>query len=558
MKIKRLLRLQNEKYSATAILKWLWKTSRGNRTQTILNAVIGILEVLVSLGCVYTMKYAIDKAQYHAPTTEIATAVAILAALYLINMGLRVSGTWISNILGVKAQNRMQQRILDRILHSEWNGKERLHSGDVLNRLELDVKSVISFITETIPNILSVFVLFIGAFIMLATMDIELAIIVVAIIPIAIFFSRFYIRKMRRYTRNIRESDSKIQSMLQETIQHRVLIKTLERDDDMISRLDGTQSILREQVRHRTHFSIVSHLILSIGFLSGYIIAFLHGVMQITAGLLTFGSMTAFLQLVNRIQSPARDMMRLAPKFVSVFTAAERLMELQNVDMEEQGEPIRFKGACGISLEDISFAYQSEQDTDKTTVINNLSFNFKPGTCTAVLGETGAGKTTLVRLMLALLKPENGKMTIYDDNRKEDISPRIRCNLVYVPQGNTLLSGTIRENLYLGNLNATDEDLVNALHKACADFVMDLPDGLDTQCGEGGTGLSEGQAQRIAIARALLREGNIMLLDEATSALDIETERQLLENLLENHEKTIIFITHRQAVMRYCDNTLKL
>ena len=160
--------------------------------------------------------------------------------------------------------------------------------------------------------------------------------------------------------------------------------------------------------------------------------------------------------------------------------------------------------------------------------------------------------------MLALLKPENGKMTIYDDNRKEEISPRIRCNLVYVPQGNTLLSGTIRENLYLGNLNATDEDLVNALHKACADFVMDLPDGLDTQCGEGGTGLSEGQAQRIAIARALLREGNIMLLDEATSALDIETERQLLENLLDNHEKTIIFITHRQAVMKYCDNTLKL
>ena len=202
-------------------------------------------------------------------------------------------------------------------------------------------------------------------------------------------------------------------------------------------------------------------------------------------------------------------------------------------------------------------AFASTYDNEGL-VLDNLSFNFKPRTCTAILGETGAGKTTLVRLILALIKPNQGKVTIYNNNCEETISPQTRCNLVYVPQGNTLLSGTIRDNLYLGKLDATDEELADALHQACADFVMELPEGLDTRCGEGGGGLSEGQAQRIAIARALLRDGSIMLLDEATSALDMDTERQLLQQLLASNDKTIIFITHRQAVLEYCDQVLNL
>ena len=267
--------------------------------------------------------------------------------------------------------------------------------------------------------------------------------------------------------------------------------------------------------------------------------------------------MTAFLQLVNKIQGPARSLTRLVPQFVSVFTAAERLMELEEDPLEEQGDPIQLEAPCGIRFTDVTFAYE------QSDVLKDLSFDFKPGSCTAILGETGAGKTTLIRLILALIRPQQGVAEIYSGSQPsgsklQALSPRHRCNLIYVPQGNTLLSGTIRENLRLGKVTATDEEMKEALHRACADFVMDLPEGLDTVCSESGGGLSEGQAQRIAIARALLREGSIMLFDEATSALDPETERQLLQNILENHDKTIIFITHRPAIVDYCDQVLHI
>lgn len=552
-KLTRLLHLQNEQYSAATVFRWLWATSRGNRRQTILNAVVDVLEVFVSLGSVWAIKNAIDKAQYDASTTEICIAVCIMAALIILNLGLRICGVWIKNILGVKAQNRMQQRMLDRILHSQWRGKEVHHSGDVLNRLEMDVKTVITFITETLPNMLSVLMMFAGAFAYLALMDFWLAIITVAILPVCILLSRFYISKMRGYTRQVRTSDSKVQSILQETIQNRMLIKTLEKDDLMIERLDDVQAILRQQVKQRTTFSVASNVVLNLGFSFGYLVAFLWSALRLAEGTLSYGSMTAFLQLVYRIQTPAKDLMKLAPAFVGVFTAAERLMELEHADMEDTGNPVHLEGGCGIRFEGVTYAYKGDE-----TVINDLTFDFKPRSCTAILGETGAGKTTLIRIILALIQPQRGTVSIYNDAKNAPISPQTRCNLVYVPQGNTLLSGTIRENLYLGKLDATDEELAEALHRACADFVMELPDGLDTKCGESGGGLSEGQAQRIAIARALLREGSIMLLDEATSALDMETERQLLSQLLESNDKTIIFITHRQAVLDYCDQVLHL
>ena len=191
-------------------------------------------------------------------------------------------------------------------------------------------------------------------------------------------------------------------------------------------------------------------------------------------------------------------------------------------------------------------------------VIDHLSFDFRPGTCTAILGETGAGKTTLVRLILALIRPKSGQVNIYDQHKAEEISPLHRCNFVYVPQGNTLLSGTIRDNLLIARPSATDDDLWRVLHLVCGDFVADLPRGLDTVCTEAGGGLSEGQAQRIAIARALLRGRSIMLFDEATSALDPDTERQLLQNILSDKQKTVIFITHRPAVVDYCDQVLRV
>lgn len=322
----------------------------------------------------------------------------------------------------------------------------------------------------------------------------------------------------------------------------------------MVQRLENTQAKLRENVVRRTSFSIFSNFIINFGFALGYLIAFLWAAIRMSAGTLTFGGMTAFLQLVNKIQSPARNLTKLAPAFVSVFTAAERLMELAAEPLEEQGEPITVGAPCGIRLENVTYKYE---DGTKN-VISNLSFDFRPGSCTAILGETGAGKTTLVRMLLALMKPKEGRIVLYNDMEEHTLSPRMRCNFVYVPQGNTLMSGTIRENLRLGKPSATDEEMKEALLMSCADFVFSLPDGLSTKCGEQGGGLSEGQAQRIAIARALLRDKHIMVFDEATSALDGDTECRLLGNILDNNSRTVIFITHRPAVLQYCNEQLHL
>ena len=553
MNFKNFLKLPASKYSIRTIVSWLWGAWRGNRLQAILNASIGLLDVAVSLAQVWAVKNAIDVA---AGTIDgnIYVAVAIFGILILASFALSISAIWVRNILGIKAQNQMQRQLLDRMLRAEWHGKESRHSGDVLNRLETDVNVVVDFLAETIPNTLSVLALFIGAFWYLFSMDAMLAIVTIAIIPLFILLSKLYVRQMRNLTRTVRNSDSKVQSVLQETIQNRMLIKTLESGDAMVGKLAGTQQELRQNVVRKTTFSVFSNLILNVGFAAGYLVAFLWAAIRLSQHTLTFGGMTAFLQLVNKIQGPARNLTKLVPAFVSVLTAAERLMELEEDPMEEQGDSIPMKAPCGIRFDNVSYAYDNEEQL----TINNLSFDFKPGSCTALLGETGAGKTTIVRMILALLKPKSGAITIYNNKVEEQLSPLLRCNLVYVPQGNTLMSGTIRDNLLLGKPDATEGEMKEALKKSCAEFVMQLPDGIDTICTEKGGGLSEGQAQRIAIARALLRNRPIMIFDESTSALDPETERQLLANILSKKDKTIIFGTHRPAVVEYCDHTLKI
>ena len=548
-------RLHNpeSKYTIRQILRWLWRVMRGNRRQALINATIGLLSVGGSLLMVWAIQHTIDMAS-GVCEGSIYWGVALMGAIITVDYFLGFSKIWLRNILGIKAQNRMQQQMLDCLLRAEWQSKNRFHSGDIINRLEQDIQTVVTFITETIPNTLAVIAMFVGAFFYLMQMDFWLACITVGILPLFIAVSRIYVTQMRKYTRRVRSSDSEVQSLLTETVQHRMLIKTLEATDRMVDRLVETHSTLREHVRQRTKFSIASNVFVNGGFSLGYLIAFLWGAIRMSAHTITFGQMTAFLQLVNRIQSPAKDLTRLAPAFVSVFTAAERLMELEEAPREQQGMGTLLPSPCGIRLSNVTYTYD---DADKP-VFSQLSFDFRPGTCTAILGETGAGKTTLIRLILALIRPQQGNVEIYSRQQAEAVTALHRCNFVYVPQGNTLLSGTIRDNLLIGRPDATDDELRKALRMACADFVTSLPNGLDTVCSEAGGGLSEGQAQRITIARALLRNRSIMLFDEATSALDPDTERQLLQNILSNHQKTVLFITHRPAVVDYCDQVLRV
>lgn len=530
--------------------------------RSIVNTLTGVLGVGLDLAFIWATKLCIDAATHQTDRSLLTGAIILISAM-LASIALSFARSWISATLGVKSTNRIQLRMFQTILGSVWLGREQQHSGDTMNRLDRDVRDVTSTISNTLPQFIIVCCRLLGAFCFLCIYDVRLAVVLVCISPLFGLLSRLYVHRMRSITRDIRKTDSEIQSIMQESIQNRVMLKTMEQEDDMVEKLDMTQQSLREQIRYKTRFSSVSNALISLGFGTGYMVAFLWGAWQLDKGLITYGMMLAFIQLVGQIQGPFREMTRFIPALISSLTAGERLMEIEKLPQEEQGEAIRFSNGCGIRFNDVSYAY----DEDYRMILRHLTYDFQPGSITAVLGETGAGKTTLIRLILALLPPTKGRVEFYEGDVSVKASPRTRCNLVYVPQGNSLLSGSVRTNLMLGNPDATEDEMWEALRLAEAAFVSESPEGLDTPCGEGGQGLSEGQAQRIAIARALLRKGCILLLDEATSALDEDTEKRLISNLMSHNQNgdtekaaryTVICVTHRLSITSYCTQMLRL
>lgn len=536
------------------LIQWLWHNSKGARKQAMLNTAVGLIDVVCQLLWVLACKHAIDIATDNASGSLVTTGIAI-ASLMLIEILARGINRWINSILGVKASNRMRLGIFSRLLRCEWLYLQKHHTGDLINRLEGDVSSITLLITETIPAVIVVIAQLLGAFLLLFFMNRMLAVTILFILPVCLIVSRIYVKRMRNYNRQVRDSDSRIQSVLQESLQHKALIKALEQNRSTEEQLTQLQDNLHQQVRSRTKFSIGAFTFIQLGFATGYLTAFLWGVSGLAAGTITFGTLSAFLQLVGLIQRPTMDLSRYVPGMVSALTSAERLNELEEIPEEQQGEAEMVDGIAGVRFNNVEFSYEEEE----RTILKNFSFDFPPNSCTAIIGETGAGKTTLIRLLVALIHPKNGKIEIYNDRESVVSSPLTRCNFVYIPQGNSLVSGTIRDNLLMGNPEATEEMMRKALHIACADYVLELPQGMDTKLSEQGGGLSEGQAQRIAVARSILRPGSIMILDEVTSALDEETEQEMLRRLTSNNTgKTLIFVTHRPAIMQYCNQVLKI
>ena len=540
--------------SIKILLLWLWHNSKGARSQALLNTAIGAADVVCQLLWVLACKQAIDIATGNAEGA-LTTIGVIIGALMLAEILLRGAGRWINAIFGVRASNRMRLSIFSRLMRSEWMYLQKHHTGDLINRLEGDVGNITLLITETVPAVAVVLFQLTGSFLLLFSMNKMLAVAVLFILPVCLVASRIYVKHMRSYNRQVRDSDSRIQSVLQESLQHKALIKTMEQNRNTEEQLTRLQEILHNQVRSRAKFSIGAFSFIQLGFAAGYLTAFLWGVSGLAAGSITFGTLSAFLQLVGLIQRPTMDLSRYVPGMVSSLTASERLYELEELPEEEQGDRIELAGTAGVRFKNVTFKY----DDDSRTVLDTFSFDFAPGSSTAIVGETGAGKTTLIRLLVALVHPQSGSIEIYNHKETYKSSPLTRGNFVYIPQGNSLISGTIRDNLLMGNPDATEEMMHKALHTACADYVGELPKGIDTELSEQGGGLSEGQAQRIAVARSLLRSGSILILDEVTSALDEETEKEMLRRLTKaGTGKTLIFVTHRPAVLSHCNQILKM
>jgi ABC-type multidrug transport system fused ATPase/permease subunit len=359
--------------------------------------------------------------------------------------------------------------------------------------------------------------------------------------PVAVVFGKLIARRLRQMTLDIRQDESRIQMQVQEGMEHNAVLRSLGSEQWVTNRLDSMQQRLRGNVIRRTKFTIVMRLIMGCVFGLGYLLAFVWGGLGLRNGTITFGVMTSFLQLVGMIQNPILQLLNMVPAVIHSTASIDRLEELENEKVMMISND-KASAATGIRFNDVSFCYA---DGDRM-VVDHFTHDFKPGTKTAIMGETGIGKTTLFRMILGFIQPSSGHVEVGGD-------------LCFVPQGNTLMSGTIRYNLQLAKPEADDEELLEALHTACADFVTDLPEGLDTELGERGSGLSEGQAQRIAIARGLLHGGDVLLLDEISSSLDEPTELELYRRLFTAHpQTTMIFITHRSTITALCDEIIRL
>lgn len=559
------------------ILTWLLGYWREHRFQALLNTSIGIFAVVLNLSFVAATKLTIDISTGVSHVLDLWQSLSILVVIMLAQILLALGNRWVKAVLGVKAQNRMQERVFSRLLGCKWMSIRHFHSGDVLNRMLKDVGSLVDLLTEDLPSFITTIVQFVGAFLFLYFMDETLALVVIVVMPIFIVISRLYVRKMRSLTHEVRDSESRVQSLLQESLQHSLVVKTLERIDYVTGGLRTMHTRLQNRVVEKTRYSSISSTLMNLGFAVGYLVTFGWGVFQLQSGSITYGAMLAFIQLVGQIQTPVRNLSKYIPIFINSATACERLMELEALPFEEalvagdnsvvcrqtadeeqpsSGTVLSVSGAWGVRLEKVEYRYTSSS----RTILKDFSYDFAPGSVTAVMGETGAGKTTLVRILMSLVQPISGKVCLVsEEGAAYPLSVAYRSHFAYIPQGNTLLSGTIRENLRLGNPYATEEMMEEVLTVAAAGFVKKLPLGLDTPCTEQGGGLSEGQAQRICIARALLRKAPILLLDECTSALDADTEEKVIERVMEHCKgQTLIFITHRPAVLKYADRKLHL
>ena len=534
-------------------IRWIWRNTTGIRLNITAQILLGLLNVACALAMVWLSKMFIDETIRTGTDSDIWSMVALLVGTVVAGIVLRQ----ICYYLGVKAKvrqsNGIRLRIYDRLMHRRLFDGKQLHSAEVVSRLEQDIDKASDSIATMLPDAAIGGCKLLGAFFLLRTMDTTLAWLLVLMTPILIVVGKLLARRLRSLTHDIRQQESRVQTLIQESLELDTTIRTLGSTPWIVGQVDGLQGDLEGKVQRRNKFTVISRTIMAASFGLGYLTAFIWGGLQLRSGAITIGVMTSFLQLVSQIQQPILALLNLVPQFIHATASIDRLDELDTIQLEsEKGDtPLPPLQKPGIKFQNVTFRYTDEGGN----VLKNFTRDIPPCSRTAIVGRTGAGKTTVFRMLLGLITPQEGSVSLYDNtNGNIAVSPATRQNFVFVPQGNTLMSGTIRYNLCLANPDATDAQLKDALHIAAADFVMDFPDGLDTVIAERGIGLSEGQAQRIAIARGILREGSIMLLDEISSSLDENTERELFTRLFARcKDKTILMITHRPAVAELCD-----
>lgn len=533
----------------------LWRFTKPFMGGIFLRFLLGLVRIAASLSFVWVCKALVDIATGQRSDSfrvYVALMIGIMLVQYLNNL---LASYWEGRML-VRVNTGMRADAFASVMGSLWNGRSQMHSGDAVNRLESDVSVVSDLVCSRFPDVLITVCQLVAASFYLLSMAPGLVWLLIALMAVAAIGSKLFFKKIRLLTLALRKKESEIQGYMQENILHRAVALTLAGLDRVLTSLGTLQDEVIQDTESRLRLGMLTRGFMSFGFAAGYASAFIWGVSGIRSGSVTFGMMTAFLQLVGQVQSPIANLSRHLPAFIHGLTSADRLRELMELPSEQYGTSVHIDATPSIVVRNISYCYP---DSDKK-ILDNFSCEFKAGQITALRGETGSGKSTLMRLLLALLHPDDGEILLRCNDMDAPVSANTRCNFMYVPQGNSMMSGTVRGNFLMANPNATEQDMLDALETAEAGFVLKRPDGLDMRCSEEGGGLSEGQAQRLAIARALLHTGNILILDESTSALDPETERRLLEKLHArcHGHRTVVFVTHRETVSEWADSVVSL
>lgn len=559
----RLLRLIKEKIADGSVhtvlgeMRWLWKYIRRYHFVIVVHILLGVVGILMGLAGSVASKYLLDAVTGYK-SGEIGLAAAAMVGMMLGNIAMKGISSRVGAVLNIRVQNEIQAELYTKVLSADWEAMESFSNGDLLNRLNSDANTVSGGVTGFIPGLVSGLVQFFGSFVIMTYYDPTMTVIALLSVPVSVLSSRMLIRRMRGYNKKMKAMYSDMMAFQEDSFQNLTSIKAFGITDLFAGQMRSKQVEYRTAFLDYNRFSVRTGIWVSLLGLAVSAGCFGWGVYRLWSGAITYGSMTLFIQLSSTIRSAFSNLISMVPSAVSISTSAGRLMEAIQWQEEsvEDGQVVP-EGECyTLSLSHVSFHYR-----DGETVLHDVNLLARPGDLVALNGPSGEGKTTMLRIMLGLVRPSEGQAGLVgEDGKRYPISAATRRFFGYVPQGNSLFAGTVADNLRMTRPEATDEELWKVLRIACAeDFVRELPGQLQYQLGGRGKSVSEGQAQRLAVARALLRRAPILLLDEATSALDEDTEARMLNNLMSSGMvHTCILVTHRPGSRRICTRSYQL
>ncbi len=542
----------------TTALNWIKRNSVSELPGMVSLIICDALSSVCSVSMAVFAKLIIDSAQKGNMDGLVRNAVILLLVI-IAQIALKLLSKALEVRVSGKLEMKYKTELFSNILKKDYLKISRYHSGELMTRLTSDITVVSQAVTTIIPGIVSTVTRLVCAFAVLFALDKWFALLFLLAGFVLFVFTRIFRGSMKKLHRAVQETDGSVRSFMQESIESVLVIKIFNVGEKILKRAETLQKNNFDAKIKKNRWSIFANLGFSAAFSLGYLFGLVWSGIKLCTGSITFGTLTAIIQLISQVQVPFTSLSGIVPQYYSMIASAERIIEIENMsasksvnDKNISTEKI-YSEMGGICFDGVSFGY------GRDTVIENGTFEIKKNDFTVISGISGIGKSTLFKLLVGVIPPDSGKIYIKSGDGEYGIDKYMRSLFAYVPQGNMLFSGTIRDNIRFVNSNADDEEVMHAAEVSCAaEFINALPDGLDTVLLEGGHGLSEGQIQRLAIARAVLTDAPILLLDEATSALDEKTEKQVLSNIRELKEKTCVIISHKSAAYEICNKELKI